>query len=233
MLIPWRRFRISTRCRMGCFFSLLGMKNAACCSGLFHPHNRFDVAKIRNNIQTCKQTVILLRFIFIFGLAMLGYPSRKPVFLTLLVRFLCMGFGLSVNVGMMLNTKCLKIGGIETELLHLQWCSPWLDGNLVVDIDGWTHETFSLAQFAEWILLQFPLSQLLPSFGVQQLLIFFTSAHIISSIHSLTSSRISSKVMGNWRWKPSPSVVVISQISFALRSRLSVTLPFIAEGSKA
>ena len=32
----------------------MGMKNAACCSGLFHPHICFDVAKIRNIIQTCK-----------------------------------------------------------------------------------------------------------------------------------------------------------------------------------
>ena len=50
-------------------------------------------------------------------------------------------------------------------------------------------------------------------------------AHIVSSIQSLTNSRISSKVMGSCRWNPSLSVVVISQQSFALRSRLSVTIP--------
>jgi hypothetical protein len=109
---------------MGCFFSLTGMKNAACCSGLFHPHICFDGAKIRNNIQTCKQTVILLRFIFIFGLAMLCYPSGESVILTLLVGFLGMGSGRAMDAAMMFNTKCLKIGGIETELFHLQRCSP-------------------------------------------------------------------------------------------------------------
>ena len=66
MLKPWRRFRISTRCGMGLFLSVDGMKNAACCSGLFHPHNWFDGANIRNNIQTNKHSVIFLRFIFFF-----------------------------------------------------------------------------------------------------------------------------------------------------------------------
>ena len=58
-------------------------------------------------------------------------------------------------------------------------------------------------------------------------------AHITSFIQSLTSSRISSKVMGIWRWNPSLSVVVISQQSFALRSRFNVTLPFISKWSEA
>ena len=62
---------------------------------------------------------------------------------------------------------------------------------------------------------------------------FSSSFHITSSIQSLTNSRISSKVMGSWRWKPSLSVVVISQQSFALWSRFRVTLPLIAKGSKS
>jgi hypothetical protein len=67
----------------------------------------------------------------------------------------------------------------------------------VVDIDSRSHEAFSLAQFAEWILLELPLSELLPSLGVQQMLVVFVPAHIISFIHNLTNSRISSKVIGS------------------------------------
>ena len=36
---------------------------------------------------------------------------------------------------------------------------------------------------------------------------------------------MSSWLMGSWRWKPSLSVVVISQMRLALRSRVSSTIP--------
>lgn len=166
MRCPWRRFRISTRCGMGCFFCLLGMKNAACCSGLFHPHTGFDVAKIRNNIQTCKHSIIFLRFIFILCFRLdaghsslqLCLPTLEAVMLSLLVGFPCMRSGRTVDAAMMFNTKCLKIRRIETELLHLLECSGRFTRSLVVDINGRSHEAFSLAQFAEWILLELPLS---------------------------------------------------------------------------
>jgi len=61
-------------------------------------------------------------------------------------------------------------------------------------------------------------------FGIHKMYWFSLLTHITSSIHCLTSSRISSKVMGSCRWNPSPSVVVISQQSFALRSIFSVTI---------
>ena len=64
---------------MGLFLSVVGMKNAACCSGLFHPHNRFDGANIRNNIQTCKHSIIFLRFIFIIAFVRLHVVRVIPL----------------------------------------------------------------------------------------------------------------------------------------------------------
>ena len=87
--------------------------------------------------------------------------------------------GRTVDAAMMFNTKCLKIRRIEAELRHLLECSGRFTRNLVVYIDGRSHEAFSLAQFAEWILLELPLSELLPSFGVQQMLVVFVPAHIM------------------------------------------------------
>ena len=64
---------------MGLFLSVVGMKNAACCSGLFHPHIWFDSANIRNNIQTCKHSIKFLRFIFIIAFDRLNIVRVIPL----------------------------------------------------------------------------------------------------------------------------------------------------------
>ena len=50
-------------------------------------------------------------------------PTLEAVTLTLLVGFPCMRSGRTVDAAMMFNTKCLKIGRIEAELLHLLRCA--------------------------------------------------------------------------------------------------------------
>ena len=150
MQSPWRRFRISTRCGMGCFFCLLGMKNAACCSGLFHPHICFDGAKISNIIQTCKQMVILLRFIFISkSFTVLCYPLAQSVVLTLLVCLLAMTPLFGMGLDMTWDAQQLDVVRVVTQALHLGQRLAALHRHDVMAVHAWGDVPFGLAPLAQ------------------------------------------------------------------------------------
>jgi len=182
MRCPWRRFRISTRCGMGCFFCLLGMKNAACCSGLFHPHTGFDGANISNIIQTCKQTVILLRFIFIFILISWSYesvyqsifPSVLPCLGTLAYYLRGVAAQLLMDAGMTGETQthqALK-SAVDSQSTHLVFGSGCLDGHHMMYASGWCYDALLHTFFAQSVgASEFGNAQLLPLAAVVDFLL--------------------------------------------------------------
>ena len=130
--------------------------------------------------------------------------SDALLLLALLDGLLFMTAGLLVNLAMMTDTYRHEIVWIKTDAGHSRFAlvNHRLDGHDVMDVHRQCVDAsppLAVAYLTVALRLsELPRSQFFPPIRVQQSLVSFISAHIVSSIQSLTSSRMSSKVMANW-----------------------------------
>ena len=129
-------------------------------------------------------------------------PSLKGSVCCLLVAFLCVAFHCLMNLAVAFVTETLQVVIPEGESLHFIETLCGFDGYLVVDRLGWHYLPVGQTQLAEWVRASLLVAQQSPlSAVVYPLLVLrlLGVLHITSSIHSRTSSRISSNEMGSWR----------------------------------
>ena len=84
---------------------------------------------------------------------MLCLPSFQAFVFTLLVSFLGVRPFFTMYFYVTTYAQRLKIAWIEAQLLHLLQCARRFDRCLMVHVDRTAHESFSLAFFAQRVLL--------------------------------------------------------------------------------
>ena len=89
-------------------------------------------------------------------------PLLEAVSLALLVAFGGVASHVLMHFDVTRDAECLKVGGVEAELLHLLEGVGTLDGLDVVDIHGCDYLALCLAALAERVVAEIVRSYLLP-----------------------------------------------------------------------